>query len=45
MGGGEDYLDDFAEYFRTLSQMEKENLQAQNPEPFNWTGFYVSLLK
>jgi hypothetical protein len=39
MGGGEDYLAQFEEWFRSLSHTEQEVYARTNPPPRAWRGY------
>ncbi|RED49935.1 hypothetical protein [Aestuariispira insulae] len=40
MGGGEDYLSYFSDWFSQLSPDYQNNYCQNNPEPEGWQGFY-----
>lgn len=40
MGIGEDYLDQFNEWFERKHLDAKQQYAAENPEPSGWEGFY-----
>ncbi|KIC10324.1 hypothetical protein RA19_11435 [Leisingera sp. ANG-M1] len=44
MGGGEDYMRNFREWFSVLDRHDREKFQTEFPEPQDWSGFYASML-
>lgn len=40
MGGGDDYMTVFTDWFRSLPQAHRAAFVSSNPEPEGWLGFY-----
>ncbi|MEG3181011.1 hypothetical protein [Sphingomonas sp. LT1P40] len=43
MGLGEDYMAEFCDWFRTLTNDENERYVTRYPEPTEWSGFYSTM--
>jgi hypothetical protein len=42
MGGGEDYVREWGQWYDSLTPEDREKYQRKYPEPEEWRGYYSS---